>query len=620
MKDVSLLKFLASFDLEIYIKTLPYLRDVVLVNERSALYWLNTVLPRNVFGNFKNETLVETLGTNQVSVLNTLYHTILNLDSILHKIDDGDLKEWLIPLEKRKPELQDRQTLNLIAFNNMFCPSEEIDSSNIQKMSNMLPITKDKNVFVIARFLNLCPLETYYPEDLEPYPVQRALIHNAFFKMQIDLNKTTPLTTAIRKFVSNLNESIDVQALNMINSSLILEETENEGIIWLILTKAYHKLSKIVPSAYTRMMTTFENSIIPYISKKISDTDMEEKMYEQISCRPIPNCSNDITNNTIFEVLSRYEEFYTNKVTHIEHLKLCPIQVAYIIRNFPHYKNVLFTVKDKQIVICNEKFDETEDVHTFKKMKHLKSIKSTVCFDGKYEIFKTTISLFNWTHKDIRRYIAFLFYNPGFMCSTIAAEITKQQTKMQLDPLAMYNLISKLTPAQQQSLDKSSCHVQQHHKRSSLGLSLFTISKENKIYPHALDFTTLQVTLAKMENVDDFHDKLAIASTTNFNCIVLLKYIRSFPNKSDDVKYLMLFSSAPNSLKNLIYCSMVRYLPFRKTNVSLPHKTVVDIKLTREDILNDLSSNVPEYNCTALIDQLKSSHNPDLLKFLTSNP
>ncbi len=633
LSDAELLSYLQN--LKITPKLLLHENTKTIIGNKSAFYWFNVALHDNIVQHEKNNALIAEMGENIPSILALFYYTIVNLESILSKLDSSNMKTWMVPLVVKPSSMSEHQNLNMIMFNNIVCTRDVSgggeqqqqnvmmtnDQTIIQTMHNTLPITKHRSALVIAKVLELCPLDTYYPEDMEKYPDQRALLVNILIKMGFDFTDESSIVVQnIKTFISQLDDEIDMEILQNINRNLVLQDFGREATIWMMMLKAYSRISKVIPAKHASVMEIFENSIIPTLEEKYRATNVQS--YTETACENVRLCdSANIKSETIMKVLGSYEQFYTNQNTSLETLQLCPIQVAYILRTFPCYKNVIFVIKDGFIVRCNEDvlasiYDKQDFDIPLQKLQILKKL---LRFNGDYETFANTVSLFPISYSEITSYIQAFYLNDGFRCSTVIGELIKQHTKSNVDSLGMYNVISKLSMSDQETLDKNMPCKMERGSTPTVNDVISVLCSQLKLYKKVLNFDTLDETMNELNRTELVEDKIRIAATTNYNCITLLKYYMTYPSKIDDLKYLLLFSSAPANLKNLIVKSYPPYLPITPSSTKkspFQQAPINKIVLSKDEMNQMLFSHKTQYNCLALLDHFKNTQNQDILNIL----
>lgn len=610
LSDKDILQYLQKFNVTEDTLDVSYLHDVSFKN-KSAFYWINSLLPFNIIQHPKNVIFLENLGDNSPSILALIYYVIQNLESILDKITHVQMKQWIIPLVPYSHKLTQHQNINMILFNDLICKKTQEDENppNIEILYNTLPLTKDRSALIIAKSLNLCPLRAYYPQDMEPYPNQRALLINILIKFDF-YERNGGAIQLIKEFISKLPNCVELDILKEINQMLVLENSGNEGRLWMLMMKAYGKLSNIIPQKYETMLGTFEESIIPSLINEFNIKNLET--YTEVDCEEIKHCNDIISPRTIFKVLSSYKTFYNNKTTSIETLKLCPIQVAYILRMFPYYNKSILSVDTGNIVVSKD--DILSSIEETDKNIYLEDICNLVVFNGNYENFKNTISLMSFPYEDFSAYIEELHKNVSFKRTTIISEIMKQNTNINIDSLGMYNLMSKLSTEELSEIDTLDTFK---NRKPALSAILDSIINQTQLYAGILDYTDLITTLSEMNKTDDTTDKIIIASKTNYNCITLLKYLTENSSKVNDINYLLLFSSAPADLKNLIYDKLPPFIEISsKYNATIEQKPINKIILNKDEMNQILLSKKTQYNCIALLDHFKSTKSSDILNII----
>nr|WOZ57659.1 hypothetical protein MmNV_66 [Menippe mercenaria nudivirus] len=714
ISDIEILGFLQTLDVANPIMFGENTHNVRILN-LTSFYWMNALLPDNFTKHPKNIAVLNELGVNQTSLETFILYCVMNIDSILKTITHSNMNRWYIPLTRNTIKLNEHQHANMILFNKTLSaehtPKVEFNS-NISILNNTLPITKNRNALIMADIYDICPLETYYPEDNELYPIQRALLYNVLMKFNIDFNKSTPMVELIHTFVNNLKTHVDTNALKAINKQLILENANPKATrAWFSINTTYSKISKVIPAMHHNVMTMFEDSIIPRL---LSNTDVENvEKYTQIDCKTIRHCNNVITNATIMKVLEQYSSFVKNKSTSVKSLELCPIEVGYIIRLFPFYNNNIITISsDGNIIasqirggneeseppsvqfdtIIEEEEEEENDnnndeivtrsvrdpeyiarlhdymddivsttttttnttfpnyfIPTSKKneyipptprpnrkrkiehmnttamqqdvtqtLKHMAHLKQFCTFDGNYDKFRSIISNFDFEYEDLAVYIDQLYINPSFTCACIIAEVVRQHTNFDIDSIGRYKLISKLTLREQNMLSTSSCKMN-HTKTHQISSNLIRVLSKSLQTP-TLAYESLKNALADMQKLNNITDKIQYASTTNMNCLSLLSYLKLHPHNVTDIKYLLLFSSAPTTLKDIIYYECPRNLPLnnRAVDNSIKYATPVMV-YDKNDLLQMLTSNKAYYDCKLLLDHYKTTRDSELLNVVKNN-
>ncbi|UOT91837.1 CmNV_076-like protein [Aratus pisonii nudivirus] len=595
--------------------------STIQLHKKSLFYWYNVVQYENIAQHEKNIIYLENLGKNFTSISALLFHMFVNLETILSKIDARNMIKWVIPLNKLNGSLKVKQNINNININKYLCntnTNKTIENNEISVFLDTLPILKHENSLFISKLLNICLLKTYYPIDLQPYPVQRAFMYNMTMMMNIDIeNQNDPIVKDMNTFLTKMITEIDYDLYMKILNNLNVHNTENILLesLWGSFTRAYFKIKEVTPSAYSKVMDVFEQSIIPGISKKFNIEINEISNFKALKesyCKKVKYCdSSVIDNNVIVKVLKNYDMFITNdKIDIINTLNLCPIQVTFILHLFPFYKYHYLTVDNNYIV--HEHLDNTSDDKTV--MSKFKNIKELIKFNGNYEDFKNTVHLFNLTYEEVLLYLNAYFENRGFQCSVIIAELIKHHLNIDIDTMSMYLLISKLTTSEILSIEKSKpCFVSYVNKSNDE--VLLEIIKPINVYMKYLEFTHLKTIVDKMSTMYDFDQKINLASKTNFNVVPLIIYLNNNKEDIENIKYLILFSSAPNKLKNFIYSSLpnkhLKTLPgkeFENDILNMPDTSTLD----NSDV--DKSLNLFLYtNCLSLLDQYKNTKNDKLL-------
>lgn len=539
------------------------------------------------------------------------------METILDKLDTRFMRKLLIPLEPIKINLPTIQNINLINLYKVHCKNENEKNTNnvkIKILTDTIPITRNKNVMLISKILKMCPLKVYYPMDSEPYPIQRSLLYNMLVKMGIDMENNSTIENNAKKFINLLPRNIDLPLLNSVTSNITINETENEGFLWLTFVRAYTSFNSVIPSYYDEYMRNFENSIIPGITAKfdIPNDEVDLNAELDIFCDNVKYCDNkEISSNTIYTVLKNYDKFVEDKFK-LENLKLCPVEVEYILNSFPFHKGKMLKIEDGFITTNTIPFEMFEDNLNKDYMKKFEKIKKLVKFDGNYENFKNIIQLFNISYDQLHPYMYVMFNNLGFKCATICAEVLSYNLQSAIDSMSMYNLISKLSDDQQNELElKNTCKVKLE-KKLNLFNELYNFLDNKHLIK--IKHKTIFESLEKLQTLVTAEDKIIYASRTNFNCIPLLQIYTKYNSK--DVLYLLLYSSAPINLKNLIYEKLITN--FDKFPINYNVHLKLDVKIVDDNYSEVINKDNSFVNCLGLLDIYKNTNDSNILDLLNT--
>lgn len=622
--DSEITEFLPQFNLDDHFISRPTFSTIKIKN-KSMYYWLNSVLHENITQHKKNINILNNLGVNITSHVVFIYNLMRNLESILNTLDTRNMTKWLIPLTPKKIELATVQNINIINLNKTICTAKNPNETEIpivgETLHNIIPVTKHKNALIIGKALEMCPFKVYYPTDLEAYPVQRAVLYNLLLKKGVVMESDDIIATKANEFLTTLPQSINIKLFQEITNALNITDNTRESLIWMSFVRSYNSISKITnQKIYEKAITQFEDSIINVLTTTYKITINTDPNYiTEMFCDRVKYCDTSIiTSHTILKVLSNYENFYNDKITPIEKLELCPIQVEFIIHLFSFYKYKHLTIQDGKIICEDIPIEQDPEL---KSMKYFKDIKQLINFDGDYEVFKSTIELFSFEYTDIIPYINALYENRGFKCSVIIGELANYHLNTKLDTRSMYNLLSKLTLGQQNTLDENfPCRTEHGVVPTNKIITTLLESYIRKV-TYDLEYDSIKNTLGIIENKITMVDKLVVASSTNFNCIPLIKYYVNNIDGRESVLILLLFSSAPNSLKNLIY----KHLLITNTDEMYPiqHNKVPDyyinvILKTPITLETVLLSETSKNNCLGLLDYYKNTKLDDVLNILNS--
>ncbi|UVX94938.1 hypothetical protein CsNV_078 [Callinectes sapidus nudivirus] len=612
--------FLTNFHAEhsINAKVAKILSNVTLC-KRSMFYWYNVALYDNICYNKKSLEFMSYYGDNHQNLFDLLAYTVLNLEAVLDKIDSRFMTAWVIPLEQKKDPIHLFQNSNIIQLFN------SLHNMNVQSLPareivpNLLPIIKSTNALICAKALKICPTKVYYPVDMEKYPIQRALIYNIFLKYGIDMeDDTNENRNKLIKFMNDMPHTLNLQLfVDVVNS--INVESSYEYEILLNLIRVYMIIEKRTPNRYESSMTYFEDTIIPTLKKSISE-ELPTANYQESAICIVPKfCDKDsIEPDIVLKTFNLYPKFIENEHTKLESLNMCPIQVSYIISLFPFYKHRMLVVKNGEI---HSEVVNIEDGFSIK-LTNFYKLKNLIDFDGNYVKFKNTVQLFNLTYNDVLGYVGAMFENRGFKCSVIIAELMNFHLDAKFDTIGMYELLSNLPYNYLQKIDtENSCKLEQKKVNGPMVMRTILNLNPSKIVKGRLNFDTIEYFIEKIKNATNINDKFIIASKTNFNCIALIKYCRMFVHNFDEVLLLMLFSSAPQNLKNLIYENLSLSEIEFPSNIKLESDVNYELQIqnykfnTIEDVLKN---NRNKNTCIPLLDYYKYTKDPNLLMLISA--
>ncbi|QBB28682.1 hypothetical protein HgNV_077 [Homarus gammarus nudivirus] len=622
IKNEDFFKFLDAFSID-YLATdihdAESLQEISCKNH-NLFYWINATLEENIYNHQKNIDIITKFDRGHSTIFNLFAYTILNLDAIFDKLDTRNMVKWIVPIKKNGNEILTIQNVNMLNISNLICDTmTATEATNFENMENVLPIIKPKNALIISKVLDICPVRTYYPTDLERYPIQRSLLYNIFQKFNFDMdNDELSSVRRIKKFINSLPNNLNTDLLNNVLSDVSFNDSDESTILFPMI-RAYSRAAESIPSRQQVSLTKFENSIIPALIKQYPHANINFNVNEHEFCDKIKFCdSNDIASSTIVKVLTNYESFYAAAGSYyINALALCPIQVSYILSVFPFYKSKILKVKDGIVKLEDILIGDEPPLN----MKDFYKIKEYLKFNGDYTTFKTTIELLNFPYKKVIGYIQSLYDNRGFKCSAIITALLNFHINSHLNDREMYNLISKLSSREQMEIDKAMfCKVETTNTADSV-IDFILTNNPADITPISLQYTNIEKAVIKIRDCVTFDDAIQIAANTNFNCIPLIKYFReSKRDRKAAISLLLLFSSAPTTIKTLLYrnnCKTVKFPRSAQQDTAIKldgalNKTKANV-YTVEDML---TSTIEPTKCQALLDYYKTTKDENILKVL----
>ncbi|UBZ25667.1 hypothetical protein QKT26_gp77 [Carcinus maenas nudivirus] len=594
------------------------------IQNKSLFYWFNATLYENLSHNKKNIEFLNLFGNSHRTLFDLLAYIVIHLDTILDKFDARHMVKWILPLQEKKDTLQYQQNVNIINLSNSLCQANvsNINTDDIETLTNTLPLIKSHNALIIGRFLKLCPYKIYYPVDNEKYPIQRSLLYNIFLKLGVDMTDTSnDLTIRVHNFLESIKSEIDEKEFMNIFNSVLTDDGEVHKLLYQI-GLSYIKIKRKIHAKYDYFMNEFENSIIPALIKKYPEYDEVSIQYKSIPlCKTPKFCdSDDIQPETVIDVFKNYPRFLKESVN-INDLKFCPIQVNYIISLFPFYDNKVFFIEN-DIIKCEDIITNDEPQINMMKFKDIKNI---ISFNGDYDSFKNTIQLFNLSYEEVLGYIRSIYENRGFKCSVIIAELLNYHINTNFNTIGMYDLISKLSVTDQKFIDQErACQFEHYKVETPVIINTLLKNTPTNIITHNIKFDDLENILYKMDNYQTTEDKLIIASRTNYNCIPLIKYLRTNTNNkyTNNIYLLLLYSSAPQNLKNLIYKNIIPTHHQFPSNIETINENpqLLNFPPTLEtlSLKNLLLMNNSKLKCLALLDYYKNTRDVDVLQYISS--
>ncbi|AII15875.1 hypothetical protein PmNV_087 [Penaeus monodon nudivirus] len=621
--DLAVSEFLNNFTNYTITKKNAELLLSVPVCNHSSFYWFTETMPINLGSHTKNIDYINSITVSNNSSFRLLYYMIVNLAGILDRIETANTKILILPLEPL-PAIKD-DNLKIIATTKQFTYNDnEYDDDMYDKVINLpncIPINKPKAALIIKNLLEICNYKVYYPTDKNRYPIQRAFLYNLFEKVGFDLSVNAyniEVSKAIVTFINDLPNSINVDAIKVFHNRIIHNQSDVYVSILLACITSYLMVEKDQPSKYYQHLDAFEATILPSIANKLNKSIEVYQTGQNIYPLDLPTyempkyCNeNEIANTTILKLLSNYAAL-SSKSTTLESLKLCKLQVQYIISAFPFYNNKWIRIEGDELV-----FDEIDDSlpSTIIQPDKFKSIKKLVSFNGNYEVFRSLIEIAPIKTDEVMKLLQLLYKNIGFKCSVIIAELLNYHLSMNFNTRAMYNLISKLSNRQQAELDNTNvCKVEVRNANP-----IETLRQILNI-PYAmipLNIDSIENTIETMNKLVSLEDRIITASTTNYNCLPLIQAFKTAKNAEENmitnIKLLMLYSNFSYQYKSIIYSSLPRDIKF-PSNITYANTDIPTVKKIDGDAMHTIATKQFSLDdCRSLLDYFKKTRDPSAL-------
>lgn len=527
----------------------------IIIAGKPAYYWYNATFIENVEN---KDDLVQKMTNipNQLTFYKYLNYVMVNLHKFLGyiKVNFNYIHNPLYPTDQEieKPIYFQTQTRPYLKH------SKNISNQYIS------PFIRDYFFTFILNTFQLDASKIYRANKFELYPKQKTILGNAFindgfepnFKNPVD-GPTSSMEDKIGIFINTLSTKINYAYLIQIKNIYTVNFTPGSKIIhWLFdeyinlefkspieTIKKLHEIELNIEE----ITTAFFPNVVPVKEPQLkpSDSDIIPKN-EQL-------CEFITSSDSVFTILSHYPSFI-NKKTHLNTFSsICPIQIKHIILTFPYYNNYKISVVENFIITT--KGTTPKNPSNITNWTTFNIVKQFVKFNGDYTIFKSIISLFEFTSDDLDE-IENVYYNMnGYKCTIIASALLNFHFNYFIPDKNMYVLYSKLSQSQQSILEsKFSCKTATVHK------DIITSLVHNiDVIPQNFDLIKNCCIELLAENT--FQGQVNIASKTNFNIISLIQFSKGTTSKNiaSVMPLLYLYSTAPITLKKMIYKKLDKY-------------------------------------------------------------